>query len=89
MADAEDKNKDGISGRPNYVRNVINGNLELGRFGWKANEPNVKQQVAAAFQGDMGLSSSLFSEENQTCRSCFPSAADYQSLGLCSRCSHP
>ena len=66
LADPEDKNKDGISGRPNYVKNVATKNLELGRFGWKANEPNVKQQVAAAFQGDMGLSSSLFSEENET-----------------------
>lgn len=66
LADPEDKNNDDISGRPNYVKNVITKNLELGRFGWKANEPNVKQQVAAAFQGDMGLSSSLFSEENQT-----------------------
>ncbi|WP_375579747.1 di-heme oxidoredictase family protein [Marivirga tractuosa] len=66
LADPEDKNKDGISGRPNYVNNVVSKNLELGRFGWKANEPNVKQQVAAAFQGDMGLSSSLFMDENET-----------------------
>jgi len=66
LADPEDKNKDGISGRPNYVKNVATKKLELGRFGWKANEPNVKQQVAAAFQGDMGLSSSLFLDENET-----------------------
>jgi CxxC motif-containing protein (DUF1111 family) len=65
-SDPEDKNNDGISGRPNYVKNVMTDSLELGRFGWKANEPNVKQQVAAAFQGDMGLSSSLFPNQNHT-----------------------
>ncbi len=66
LADPEDENKDGVSGRPNYVLNVITDSIQLGRFGWKANEPNVKQQVAAAFQGDMGLSSSLFGDENET-----------------------
>jgi len=66
LSDPEDQDNDGISGRPNYVKNVITDSLDLGRFGWKANEPMVKQQVAAAFQGDMGLSSSLFSEENET-----------------------
>lgn len=66
LSDPNDKNNDGISGRPNYVKSVITERPELGRFGWKANEPSVKQQVAAAFQGDMGLTSSLFSEENET-----------------------
>jgi CxxC motif-containing protein (DUF1111 family) len=66
LADPNDKNSDGISGRPNYVKDFTGDSLELGRFGWKANQPNVKQQVAAAFQGDMGLSSSLFSDENET-----------------------
>ncbi|WKV13318.1 di-heme oxidoreductase family protein [Marivirga harenae] len=66
LSDPQDHNSDGISGRPNYVKNVLTDNLQLGRFGWKANEPNVRQQVAAAFQGDMGLSSSLFPAENET-----------------------
>lgn len=66
LADPQDHNSDGISGRPNYVKNVLTDSIQLGRFGWKANEPNVRQQVAAAFQGDMGLSSSLFPAENET-----------------------
>jgi len=66
LADPNDKNSDGISGRPNYVEDISSNNLQLGRFGWKANQPSVKQQVAAAFQGDMGLSSSLFNDENET-----------------------
>lgn len=66
LADPQDQNDDGISGRANYVRNIATESSELGRFGWKANEPNVKQQVAAAFQGDMGLNSSLFPAENET-----------------------
>ena len=34
-----------------------------GRFGWKAGQPTVKQQVASAFAGDMGITSSLFPEQ--------------------------
>jgi CxxC motif-containing protein (DUF1111 family) len=32
----------------------------LGRFGWKANQPSLLQQTAAAANGDMGLTSTLF-----------------------------
>ena len=28
-----------------------------GRFGWKANQPNLLQQAAAAFNGDLGITS--------------------------------
>ena len=59
-ADENDADGDGISGRPNYVYDVETANLKLGRFGWKANQPTVKQQVAAAFSGDLGITSSLF-----------------------------
>lgn len=60
IADPEDADGDGISGRPNWVANVENGLLQLGRFGWKANQPSLRQQVAGAFSGDMGLTSALF-----------------------------
>lgn len=66
IADPDDKNNDGISGRPNYVEDVVEGKKVIGRFGWKANEPTVKQQVAGAFQGDMGLSSTIFPTQNDT-----------------------
>ncbi|MGE0093505.1 MAG: di-heme oxidoredictase family protein [Alphaproteobacteria bacterium] len=58
-ADAEDKNGDGIRGRPNWVRSVETGKVVLGRFGWKAGVPTVAEQVAHASAGDMGLSTRL------------------------------
>ena len=63
-ADPSDVNTDGISGRPNYVYDVIKKANVLGRFGWKCNQPNLKQQTAAAYNGDMGVTNSLFPEEN-------------------------
>lgn len=65
-ADPEDADGDGISGRPNRVPDLRAGGKALGRFGWKAGRPTVEQQVAAAFQGDMGVTSSLFPRENHT-----------------------
>ena len=64
LADPDDDNGDGISGRPNFVWNVREGALSLGRFGWKANQPSVEQQAAGAFLGDIGITSTLFPEEN-------------------------
>lgn len=64
FADATDTNGDGISGRPNYVYDVASGSQKMGRFGWKANQPSVRQQVAGAFLGDMGITSILFPNEN-------------------------
>lgn len=65
-ADPEDTDGDGISGRPNYVTDLINGDLALGRFGWKANVPSVPQQVATAFNEDIGITSPLLPDENCT-----------------------
>ena len=65
-ADPTDVDGDGISGRVNYVLDVKTGNKMIGRFGWKANQPHLAQQVAAAFNGDIGITSSLFPNENST-----------------------
>ena len=62
-ADETDRDGDGISGRPNYVWDFKNGKRVLGRFGWKANNPNLLQQTAGAFLGDMGLTTSIFRQE--------------------------
>ena len=56
-------NKEGISGKANYVYEVESKTQKLGRFGWKANQPSVRQQVAGAFVGDMGITSSIFPNE--------------------------
>lgn len=62
--DENDTNSDGISGKPNYVFDIATQSEKLGRFGWKSNQPNLKQQIAAAFSGDLGITSSLFPDEN-------------------------
>lgn len=64
FADEDDVDGDGISGKPNYVWDVVEKRFALGRFGWKANQPNLLQQVASAYHDDMGLTTSLFLLEN-------------------------
>jgi CxxC motif-containing protein (DUF1111 family) len=64
FSDPADSDGDGISGRPNYVYDIASNSTQIGRFGWKANQPNIKQQVAAAFHGDLGITSPLFPDEN-------------------------
>ena len=64
LADPDDADGDGISGRANMVWDVRAGDTRLGRFGWKANVPTLEQQIAGAFHGDVGITSPLFSEEN-------------------------
>lgn len=59
LADAEDADGDGISGRPNQVWDKRAGRAVLGRFGWKANQPSVRQQSAGAAAGDIGITTTL------------------------------
>ena len=59
LADPDDTDGDGISGRPNIVLSAEFGLPMLGRFGLKAGSPTVREQSAAAFASDMGLSSRL------------------------------
>jgi CxxC motif-containing protein (DUF1111 family) len=53
-------------GRPNHVYDIAAGRTALGRFGLKANQPTLRQQIANAFAEDIGVSSSLFPEPNCT-----------------------
>ena len=64
--DEDDTNNDGISGRVNRVWSVASGAKATGRFGWKAEQPTVREQVAAAFSGDVGITTSLFPERSCT-----------------------
>lgn len=64
--DEQDANKDGISGKVNKVWEIEKGDFSIGRFGWKAGQPTLMQQNAAAFNGDVGLTSHLFPNENCT-----------------------
>ncbi|MGR5061537.1 di-heme oxidoreductase family protein [Photobacterium sp. DNB22_13_2] len=54
----------GISGKLNRVWDVEAQTFAVGRFGWKAGQPSLMQQNAAAFNGDLGLTSELFPVEN-------------------------
>lgn len=62
LADPDDRDGDGISGRLNQVWDVAKGGVAPGRFGWKAEQPTVRQQVAAAFLGDIGITTPMFPE---------------------------
>jgi len=58
-ADPADADKDGISGRANEVWSEDLGRVALGRFGWKAGTPTVRDQAATALAVDLGLSNPL------------------------------
>ncbi len=64
LADPDDSNSDGISGRPSIVWDAALETQSLGRFGWKANQPTLLQQNAGAAAGAIGLSTGLFPKQN-------------------------
>jgi CxxC motif-containing protein (DUF1111 family) len=64
LADPDDANGDGISGRSNTVWDEVNQQFAIGRFGWKANQPTILQQVAEAFNGDIGITTSILPAQN-------------------------
>jgi CxxC motif-containing protein (DUF1111 family) len=66
LADPDDKNGDGISGRVNHLVDVKSGGKVAGRFGWKANVASLRTQAAEAFAGDMGITTSEHPQENYT-----------------------
>ncbi|MEM6497271.1 MAG: di-heme oxidoredictase family protein, partial [Pseudomonadota bacterium] len=69
MADPDDRDGDGVSGRANRVWSHVQGKLMLGRFGWKAGSPSVLEQSADAFAGDLGISSDLVRVPHGDCTS--------------------
>jgi CxxC motif-containing protein (DUF1111 family) len=81
-ADPDDKDGDGISGKANMVWDVLNNKKVLGRFGWKANQPSLLQQVAAAYNGDIGITNSLFPKESSDGQTQFDSDPNSKSYEL-------
>ncbi len=67
LADPEDANGDGISGRAQIVLSRAHGVPMLGRFGLKAGQPSLLEQSAAAFHDDMGISTTLFPRGHGDC----------------------
>ncbi len=75
------------SGKPNFVWSAERSAKVLGRFGLKANQPSLQQQIANAFAEDIGVTSSLFPDENcapsqQACRAAGSSKAELSNAQL-------
>ena len=73
LADPDDRNRDGISGRPNWVQAAGyvpasepggGPELRLGRFGRKAQTSSLLQQTVEAYHQDIGITSDYRIEEN-------------------------
>lgn len=67
LADPNDSDGDGISGRPNRVWSHARGEVMLGRFGHKAGMPSVDEQSQSAFSTDLGMSVPLFRDAAGDC----------------------
>jgi CxxC motif-containing protein (DUF1111 family) len=64
LTDPNDANGDGISGRVNNVWDYLANKTVIGRFGWKANQPSLRQQNASAALGDIGITTRMFPAQN-------------------------
>jgi CxxC motif-containing protein (DUF1111 family) len=62
LADPNDDDGDGISGRVNLVWDSVRQQTVIGRFGHKATVATLREQTAGAFATDMGLSNKLLPE---------------------------
>ena len=63
LADPDDSNRDGISGRVSLIRDVGTGQTRAGRFGWKAQHATLLAFGADAYRNEMGITNDLFREE--------------------------
>lgn len=60
LADPDDANGDGISGRANMVWDATRDEVRIGRFGHKASVATLREQTGAAFAGDIGIANAVF-----------------------------
>ncbi|MFT5889245.1 MAG: CxxC motif-containing protein (DUF1111 family) [Zhongshania sp.] len=65
-SDPEDRDGDGISGRAVLHWDIQQQRHRPGRFGWKASQASLKQQIALAFNQDIGITSTLYPEQNSS-----------------------
>jgi len=66
LVDEDDSDNDGISGRASMATDTFSGETKLGRFAYKAQNTSVLQQVAGAYNGDIGITTSIFPNEGCT-----------------------
>lgn len=60
LADPDDTNADGISGRAQVVTDPETGVTRLGRFTSKAGMARLSHQIASAFNTDLGITTTIF-----------------------------
>jgi CxxC motif-containing protein (DUF1111 family) len=68
LADPNDADGDGISGRLAEVLDPATGRTVVGRFGHKAERPDLATQIASALRDDIGITSSRQPEQPCTIR---------------------
>lgn len=81
LAQAEAQPQLGLRGRVNRLGSRADSERAIGRFGWKATQPSVRQQTLDAFINDIGITSSLFPDEVCTPAQRAPSCREFPSGG--------
>jgi CxxC motif-containing protein (DUF1111 family) len=64
IAVEESRNPDRITGTVSLVPNIATGQLAVGKFGWKAQNPTLFQFSGDAYVNEMGVTSPQFAGEN-------------------------
>jgi len=64
IAAQEAQRNDGTAGRVHMVPDLVHGGTAVGKFGWKAQVPSLKQFAGDAYLNEMGISNPLFQAEN-------------------------
>jgi CxxC motif-containing protein (DUF1111 family) len=82
LADPDDRDGDGISGRAAVVTDVGTGRPRVGRFGWKSQQATLRTFSADAYRGEMGITNELFPQELAT-------GVSAERLRLCDRVRDP
>jgi CxxC motif-containing protein (DUF1111 family) len=59
LADPDDRDRDGVSGRAALVRDLVTGARRIGRFGWKAQHATLKAFSADAYRNEMGITNEV------------------------------
>jgi len=63
LDDADDRDRDGVSGRAAIVVDIATGHRRVGRFGWKAQQATLLAFSADAYRNEMGITNDLFPDE--------------------------
>jgi CxxC motif-containing protein (DUF1111 family) len=84
LADPNDVDQDGVSGRMRVLSDPETGVSRLGRFGWKAGQASVRHQVAGALSTDLGVRTTVFPEPDcgSSQNGCGPSGVEFADADL-------